>query len=168
MTPRLSLERCGTHRAIALRDASARSISPTDRNRTRAGVACLLLSVTQMLGGCTERVSERCSGSHNEMACTATFKKSDGKWSTTLDGGHDHTAIVISGTFSIEGGSGTLTLWGSDKSMEYQLSAEEPVVVEDLSLGLISSSKGETHAVLETVSEEPLEGFSAEYSFVTR
>lgn len=139
-----------------------------DRNRTRAGVACLLLSVTLLLGGCTERVSERCSGSNHEMACTATFKKSDGKWSTALEGGHDHSTIVINGTFSIEGGSGTLTLWGSDMSMEYQLSPEELVVVEDLELELMTSPKNETRATLETVSEQPLEGFSAEYTYVTR
>lgn len=139
-------------------------------NRTRAGVACLLLSVTLLLGGCTERSHERCGGSNYEMSCTASFKKSDGQWRTALDGGHDHTTIVINGTFSVEGGSGTLTLWGSDMSMEYDLIPGEPIVVEDLELGLMTSAKNETRASLETVAdaENPLEGFSAEYTYVTR
>ncbi|GAA4531276.1 hypothetical protein GCM10023160_33490 [Brachybacterium paraconglomeratum] len=43
-------------------------------------------------------------------------------------------------------------------------------MVEDLELALISSPKNETRATLETVADaqNPLEGFSAEYTYVTR
>lgn len=140
-----------------------------NRMRTRAAWIGVLLSMTLLLGGCTKHVSERCSGSNNNNSCSASFKESDGKWTTDLEGGAGHSTIVINGTFSIESGSGTLTLWGSDMSMEYDLVPGEPVVVEDLTLELIevSGSGNETRAILETNTDEALEGFSAEYTFST-
>lgn len=140
-----------------------------DRKRQRAGIACVLLASTLLLGGCNKFVSESCSGARYESTCTATVGESDGQWSTDLEGGDRHTTIVISGTFTIESGSGTLTLYGEDGSMEYPLSPDEPVVVEDLTLTLIeeNGSGNETHAVLQTNAEEPIEDFSAEYTFST-
>lgn len=140
-----------------------------DRNRKRAGIACILLSATLLLGGCNKFVSEKCSGSGYESTCTATVGSSDGQWSTDLEGGDYHTTIVISGTFTIESGSGSLTLYGEDEGMEYELRPGEPVVVEDLTLELIErpGSSNETYAVLQTNADEPIEDFSAEYTFST-
>ena len=140
------------------------------RNRKRAGIACLLLVSTLMLGGCNKFVSEKCSGSDHEMTCSASVGESDGQWSTELEGGEGHSTIVISGTFSIAAGSGTLTLYGDDEGMEYELRPGEPVVVENLTLPLIQrpGSENETYAMLRTDSIEPIEDFSAEYTFVTQ
>ena len=142
-----------------------------DRNRKRAGIACLLLTSTLLLGGCNKFVSESCSGSNHEMSCSASVGESDGQWSTELEGGEGHSTIVISGTFSIAAGSGTLTLYGDDdEGMEYELRPGEPVVVENLTLPLIQrpGSENETYAMLRTDSIEPIEDFSAEYTFVTQ
>ena len=147
-----------------------RSIAGMDRHRKRAGIACVLLASTLLLGGCNKFVSEKCSGSDYESTCTASVGASDGQWSTDLEGGGGHTAIVISGTFTIESGSGTLTFYGADdQGMEYELRPGEPVVVEDLALPLLErqGNSNETYAVLQTTAEEPIEDFSAEYTFAT-
>ena len=54
--------------------------------------------------------------------------------------------------------------------MEYELRPGEPVVVEDLTLPLIQRSgpDDETYAMLRTDSTEPIEDFSAEYTFFTQ
>ena len=159
--PECSIESVGT--------ITGRSIAGMIGNRQRAGIACILLTATLLLGGCNKFVSEKCSGSDHESTCTASVGESDGQWSTELEGGTHHTTIVISGTFTIESGSGTLTLKGEDESMEYELSPDEPVVVEDLTLTLMekNGTNGETRAILETNAEDPIEGFSAEYTFAT-
>ena len=139
-----------------------------DRNRNRAAGVALLLTAALLLSGCTKNVSERCSGRNYESTCTVTFGESDGKWSTSLDGGTGHSTIVINGTFTIESGSGTLALRGAESGMEYTLSPEQPVVVEDLRLELIEGAGGsDSRAVLETTTDGTIEGFSAEYTFVT-
>ena len=110
------------------------------------------------------------NGSDYESTCTASVGASDGQWSTDLEGGGGHRTIVISGTFTIESGSGTLTLHGADdQGMEYELRPGEPVVVEDLALPLLErqGNSNETYTVLQTNAEEPIEGFSAEYTFAT-
>ena len=152
-------------------NALRRTISTMDRNRKRAGIACLLLVSTLMLGGCNKFVSEKCSGSDHEMTCSASVGESNGQWSTELEGGEGHSTITISGTFTIAAGSGTLTLYGDgDEGMEYELRPGEPVVVEDLTLPLIQRSgpEDETYAMLRTDSTEPIEDFSAEYTFFTQ
>lgn len=134
------------------------------RNRTRAGSAGILLALPLLLGGCTENVRESCSGANHENSCTASLKRSDGQWSTDLEGGSWDSTIVINGTFTIESGSGTLVLKGSDTSQSYELSADEPVVVTDLTLELIDGSgvDDDPSATLKMLADPTLEGFSAD------
>lgn len=114
-------------------------------------------------------LKERCGGSNNEMTCSVSYKKSDETWRGSLDGGSGHRTIVINGTFTIESGSGTLNIRGADGGMEYPLSPEQPVVVENLTLELYerAGQGNDTLAVMETAPDGTIEGFSAEYTFVT-
>ncbi|MEE1649929.1 hypothetical protein V1260_03925 [Brachybacterium sp. J144] len=132
----------------------------------RRGGAIGLLIISLALTGCTERVSERCSGRGGEHSCTVTYKSSDGKWYTTLDSNRTHSQAVVSGTFTIESGSGTLLLEGADYWHEYELSPEEPVVIEDLPLELKGDGKG-TWIYLEIVADPQIEGLTAEYEWTT-
>ena len=149
----------------------ARSILGMERNRTRAGVVCLLLSVTLMLGGCTKFVKESCSGSDSTQECTATFGESDGKWSTEREANHWHSTVEISGTFTIESGSGTLTLVGEDTSETYELSPEEPVVIEGLTMPLkepyTNEGENDPFFILRTETDSTITDFSADYTFTT-
>ncbi|MBB5832560.1 hypothetical protein [Brachybacterium aquaticum] len=106
------------------------------QSRLRAGVAGLLLAPMLLLSACTEGSYNRCSGAHHEMSCAAGFSKSTSQWSEKLTGDHWHTQIVVSGTFTVEAGSGTLTLSGADGEVEYPLSPEAPVAISDLALDL--------------------------------
>ncbi|MGO1599405.1 MAG: hypothetical protein ACTHX0_07185 [Brachybacterium sp.] len=142
-----------------------------ERNRARAGIACLLLTSTFLLGGCTKFVKESCSGSDHTQECTASFGESDGKWSTEREANHWHSTVEISGTFTIESGSGTLTLLGEDTSETYELSPEEPVVIEDLTLPLKApySNDGENDPffILRTETDSTITDFAADYTFTT-
>ena len=131
-----------------------------------AGAAALLLG-SLVLGGCTERVSERCSGSDGEYSCTLSYATSDGQWSTELDGSSTSTEAVLSGTITVESGSGTVYVAGADSSYEYPVSAEEPVVIEDLSLAMIEEDS-DTWIYLKVTADPQIAGFSAELTYRTR
>lgn len=132
---------------------------------TRGGAAVLLLG-SLVLSGCTERVKERCSGSGGEMSCTITYETSDGQWSTDLEGKRYENTLTLNGTFTVESGSGTLRIQGDDETYEYPLSAEEPVVIEDLTLTMIRRGSDETLVGLATLADPQLDGFSAEFTYV--
>lgn len=147
------------------------SSMPLSRRSRRLAVPALLAVTALVLGGCTKGVSERCSGRMSENTCSVAFDSSDGTWRTSLEGGELQTEVTINGTFTIESGSGTLTFWGPEESMQYELSAEHPVEVVDLTMTMYRSEegdRGDTSVTLETVAEGTLDGFSGEYSFVTR
>lgn len=132
---------------------------------TRGGAAVLLLG-SLVLSGCTEHVKERCSGSGGEMSCTITYKTSDGQWGTDLEGKRYDSTLTLNGTFTVESGSGTLRIQGDDETYEYPLSAEEPVVIEDLTLTMIRRGDDETLVGLATLADPQLDGFSAQYTYV--
>lgn len=127
----------------------------------------MLLLGSLLLSGCTEHVRESCSGSGGEVSCTVSYKTSDGRWDTELDADEYSTEMTISGTFTIESGSGTLILEGDDASQEYPISAEEPVVVEDLTLPVVEFDH-ETWVNLRVIADPQIDGFSGEYTFQYR
>ena len=130
---------------------------------TRGGAAMLLLG-SLVLTGCTEHVKKRCSGSGGEVSCTVSYKTSDGRWDTELDADEYSDEMTISGTFTVESGSGTLILEGDDASQEFPISAEEPVVVEGLTLPVIERDD-ETWVNLRVIADPQIDGFSGEYTF---
>ena len=139
--------------------------------RGRRAAAALLLIGTLLLSGCTEKVSQRCSGSDFTVTCTVTYEKSEGQWSTDLEGERRHTEVTISGTFTVTSGSGTLEIEHADGVEEFPLSADEPVEISDLTLPLIEprdADDEDTRVVLYTRTDGTFDRFSAEYTFETR
>ena len=72
--------------------------------------------------------------------------------------------MTISGTFTVESGSGTLILEGDDASQEFPITSEEPVVVEGLTLPVIERDD-ETWVNLRVIADPQIDGFSGEYTF---
>lgn len=126
----------------------------------------MLLLGSLVLSGCTEHVKERCGGSGGEITCTITYKTSDGQWGTDLEGKRYDSTLTLNGTFTVESGSGTLRVEGADETYEYPISAEEPVVIEDLTLTMIHRGSDETLVGLTTLADPQLDGFSAEFTYV--
>ncbi|MGY5766581.1 hypothetical protein ACXET9_15445 [Brachybacterium sp. DNPG3] len=136
------------------------------RGTTTHRLAAALLLGSLVLSGCTERVSERCSGSNGEHSCTFTYKTSDGQWSTRLEGGSTSTEAVIDGTITVESGSGTVLLGGADESFEYPISADEPVVIEDLALAM-NGKRSESWIYFEVTADPQIDGLTAEITYRT-
>lgn len=111
-------------------------------NRTHLGWIGAFAMLTLSLSGCTKGVNESCSGADFESTCTVTYEKSEGQWSTDLDGERTHSRLVLDGTFSVDSGSGTLVVEAGDRTVEYPISAEEPVEIVDLDVELISKKDG--------------------------
>lgn len=125
-----------------------------------------------MLSGCGGTISskERCSGANYEQNCTFSYKSSEGKWSTDLEGDRQHHQIVINGTISVTAGSGTLFIEGEDRVEEFPISAGEPVELTDVTMTLrdpFDEEEDDPYVVLGTRTDGTLEGLTGEVTYST-
>lgn len=93
-------------------------------------------------------------------------------WSTRLEVKRTHTQMTISGTVSLESGSGVVYIEGRDgQTVEFPVSAEAPAEFQDVAVTLYEqrtpSKKSDAYAVLGVAGDGPLQGISADVSFTS-
>lgn len=73
------------------------------------------------------------------------------------------TQVTFSGTFTVEPGSGTVTISGAEYRNEYAITAEEPLTIEDLSLAIGERERKRLISV-EVTADPEIEGFPGEHT----